>query len=128
MNTVTVTGYAKVLITLLKEGVPDDRLSILPDSQSDGYYVKFDQTTISNKVNCYISNTGLAQYLTLFFETLSKDTMKPKNVQIDCPMFPSVMLHLETMPSYLPLLLAQLELLQADWPFETVAIADCHDE
>jgi len=121
---VTVTGYAKIIITILNKNQPDDRLSILPDSESDGYYIKFDQNTIGNKVNCYVSNSRLSHFLDLFFESIRSDLIQPDMIQVDCPMFPSVLLTGERMFSYIPLLNEQIEFLQEDWPFETTVIAD----
>ena len=121
---ITVTGYAKIIITIMNKGFPDDRLSIVPDSESDGYYVKFDQTTIGNKVNCYVSNNRLSHFLDLFFESIRSDTKQPELIQIDCPMFPSVLLTGERKYSYIPLLNEQIDFLQEDWPFETTQLAD----
>jgi hypothetical protein len=121
---ITVTGYAKIIITILNKGLPDDRLSIVPDSESDGYYVKFDQKTIGNKVNCYVSNNRLSHFLDLFFESIRSDLEQPNMIQIDCPMFPTVLLTGERQYSCIPLLNEQIDFLQEDWPFETTQLAD----
>ena len=123
-NNITVTGYAKIIVTLLNKNLPDDSLSIVPDSESDGYYVKFNQKTIGNKTNCYVSKSRLSSFLDLFFESIRSDLKQPDMIQVDCPMFPTVLLTGERQFSYIPLLNEQIDFLQDDWPFETTEIAD----
>ena len=121
---VKVTGYGKVVVTLSSAGKPDDILKIVPDTQSNGYYVKFDQETIGTKSNCYVENAGLKAYLGLFFASFQFDISPAEYLQFDCPMFPSIKIKCGKHDDYLSLLMAQIEFLQADWPFETISIAD----
>ena len=121
---VKVTGYGKVVVTLSWLGKPDDILKISPDLESNGYYVKFDQETIGTKANCFLENAGLKGYLGLFFASFQFDVSPPEYIQFDCPMFPSVKIKYGGQDDYLSLLMAQIEFLQADWPFEAISIAD----
>jgi hypothetical protein len=113
-----MSTYAKIIVTVQRKDV-DDVLSIVPDTESDGYNVVFYQTSIKNKIDCYMSNSMLASYLQQFFETLLCDSELPRHIQIDCPMFPTVLLHPSFIKSYLPLLEKQIDTIQDDWPFET---------
>jgi len=121
---VKVTGYGKVVVTLSWLGKPDDVLKISPDLESNGYYVKFDQETIGTKATCFLENAGLKTYLGLFFASFQFDVAPPEYIQFDCPMFPTVKIKYGKHDDYLSLLMAQIEFLQADWPFETISIAD----
>jgi hypothetical protein len=113
-----MSTYAKIIITVQRKEI-DDILSIVPDTDTDGYNVVFNQFSIKNKTDCYISNSMLANYLQQFFETLLCDSELPHHIQIDCPMFPSVLLPPSYIKAYFPLLEKQIDTIQDDWPFET---------
>lgn len=114
----TVSGYAKIIVTLQRKEV-DDVLTIIPDMDSDGYYVTFDQRSVKNRTCRYFGNSILADYIRTFFQTILSDTDLPAHVQIDCPMFPTVILPPFHLEGYFPLLEKQIDTLQDDWPYET---------
>jgi hypothetical protein len=118
-NMTSISSYAKIIITV-QRAETDDVLAITPDLDSDGYYVSFDQKSIRNKSHCYFNNTQLVDYLHIFFHTLLYDSETPRYIQIDCPMFPTVLFPPSQMENYFLLLQRQLAIVQEDWPFETL--------
>jgi len=114
----SLSGYAKIIITIQRETL-DDVLTIVPDIDSDGYYASFNQKSVKNKSDCYFDNAMLVPYLGRFFDAIVADSVLPHFVQIDCPMYPSVLLKPSHIHLYLPILAQQLVTLQDDWPFET---------
>ena len=116
----TVSGYAKILVTIQREGKPDDILSIVPDLESDGYYATFRQRTVGNTVDRYFENEAMLPYLASFFTALLYDHERPDFVQLDVPMYSTVLLTPDTLMSYGSVLLTdQIASLQDDWPFES---------
>ena len=114
---------AKVLITLQwpqKDGsVVYDELRIVPSSAT--YYdVRFDQCSLRVQTDFEISSAKLPAYLSAFFSTILADRNKPLWIQLDVPMYPSVLLKPEDLLSYGSILTAQLDSLQDDWPIEIV--------
>lgn len=114
---------AKVLITLQwqqKDGsIVYDELRIVPCSIS--YYdVRFDQRSLRVQSDCEIEGAKLPAYLSAFFSTILADRNKPLWVQLDVPMYPSVLLKPEDLLPYGSILTAQLDSLQPDWPMEVV--------
>ena len=116
----SVSGYAKILVTIQRDGRPDDVLSVSPDLDSDGYYVSFRQRTVGNTTSHYCENGGLVSYLRQFFTALLFDHDQPDFIQLDIPMYPTVLLTSKTLLSYENYVLGnQIASLQDDWPFET---------
>jgi len=117
------THIGKVLITLhwtqKDRTTVYDELRISPASATH-YDVRFDQR--SNRLHTYFELEGgmLPRYLSVFFSTILADRDKPFWVQIDVPMYPSVLLKPEDLIPYSSVLSAQLETLQEDWPMEIV--------
>jgi len=115
----TISGYAKILVTIQRDGKSDDLLIVTPDLESDGYYVTFKQKTIGNTVDRYFENAALLPYISSFFTGLLYDHQRPDFVQIDVPMYPTVLLTPEKLFAYDAVLNHQVESLQDDWPFES---------
>lgn len=116
----SVSGYAKILVTIQRNGRPDDLLSIAPDLESDGYYVTFRQRTVGSTASHYCENGALVSYLRHFFAALQYDHDRPHFVQLDIPMYPTVLLTLGNLLGYEQHVLGpQIESLQEDWPFES---------
>jgi len=114
---------AKVLITLQwlqkDESIVYDELRIVPSSYSH-YDVRFDQRSLRVKTDFEISDAKLPAYLSAFFSTILADRNKPLWIQIDAPMYPSVLLKPEDLIPYGSILTAQLNSLQDDWPMEII--------
>lgn len=115
---------AKVLITLQwpqRDGsVVYDELRIVPSSGTH-YDARFDQRSIRVQSDCEIEGTKLPAYLSAFFSTILADRNKPLWIQLDVPMYPSVLLKPEDLIPYGSVLTAQLDSLQDDWPMEVVS-------
>ena len=116
----TISGYAKILVTIQRDGKPDDILIVTPDLESDGYYVTFRQRTVGNTTDRYFANEALLPYLSVFFSGLLYDHDRPNFVQFDVPMYPTVLLRPDTLFSFESALRDQIESLQDDWPYETI--------
>ena len=115
----SVSGYAKIIVTIQRTGKPDDLLSIVPDLESDGYYVTFKQRTVGNTADRYFENESLVPYLSSFFTGLLYDHDRPDFIQLDVPMYSTVLLTSDSLFSYGAILSHQIDSLQDDWPFET---------
>lgn len=105
---------------LQKNGQSDDTLVVTPDIYDDDLYnVKFVQRSIGNTNVTQVTKELLNDYLELFLRTLLIDEDGPTFVQIDVPLYPSVMVKPQNLPSYLQFLYKQLNTLERNWPTET---------
>lgn len=112
------TDNGRILFILQKDGEADDRLIVSPDSNTKGYHVRFEQRTIENVVENFVDNVDLPNYLYRFFSALLFDQLPYKNVQIDCPSYPTVWMKCENVLAYLTVLYSQIASMQDDWPAE----------
>jgi len=114
---------AKVIITLQlqqKDGsVLYDELRIVPSSATH-YEVRFDQRSLRLQTDFELDGAKLPNYLSVFFSTILGDRERPLWIQIDVPMYPSVLLKSEDLIPYSSVLTAQLDSLQDDWPIEVI--------
>jgi hypothetical protein len=113
-------SLAKIVFYLQKNGVKDDVLYIVPDDDSDGYYVKLNQGQTGVVNSRYIKNHDLIRYIDLFFQSVVADEAGPDKIQIDCPTYPSVILDHSVLEDYLDVLEDQIDTLQEYWPEERV--------
>lgn len=108
---------------LQKNGQPDDTLIVTPDIYDDDLYnVKFIQRFVGNTNVTQVTKELLNDYLELFFRTLLIDEDGPTFVQIDVPLYPSVIVKSQNLASYLQVLLKQLNTLERNWPTETLYV------
>jgi hypothetical protein len=117
-SSVSFHGLGRILLTFLKRGNKDDRLTIDPDEYSTGYHVHFLQHTIRNTTETYLSNSELMPYLHRMFRTIELDVHAYDCVQIDCPSFPTVMIERTGLLNYFHILSDQIKSLQKTWPME----------
>ena len=109
---------ARILIILQKDGAKDDVITIRPDDESTGYKVDFEQNTILNKTHTTVTNSELGQYLDRVVRTMLYDASPYDRAQVDCPLYPSVIVSLANLTTYLPILMDQIQSLQSQWPVE----------
>ena len=120
-----MTAVAKLVVTLhwtqADGSVVFDDLFVLPSVQEPTHYdVSFRQRTIQTKTTLMLKKEDLYRYLSIFFSTILADANHPRWVQIDMPLYPSVLLLPRSLLTYGPLMADQLATLQTLWPCETV--------
>ena len=120
-----MTAFAKLIVTLHwtqpTGSVVFDDLVIVPSAQESTHYdVSFLQRTVQNKTTLLMKKEDLYNYLAIFFSTILADTNQPRWIQIDTPLYPSVLLPPHGLLTYGPLLSDQLTTLQTEWPCETL--------
>jgi len=109
---------ARILVILQKAGAKDDVITIRPDQESSGYKVDFVQNTIQNTTHTTVPNGELGQYLDRVVRTIQYDAIPYEHIQVDCPLYPTVIVTLPNLNTYLPILLDQIQSLQLNWPTE----------
>jgi len=89
-------------------------------NNDDTYTAEFKNTLQDTKETAYMTIEDLEDYLELVLKTVTYDDDKGvriDNVQIDMPMFPSIIVKVKNMINYLPVLLAQINMIHnIDWP------------
>lgn len=122
MSSNSYSELGRIVFTLIKNGnsdnTSDDKLTVRPDVDSNGYNVTFDQKTILNTVNAYVTNEDFLGYLNNFFNSISLDSDPCEFVQIDCPSYPTILLKSGNVLGYLPVLQCQIAHMQEHWPME----------
>jgi len=108
----------RIVLTFEKQTRKDDVLTIVPDDQSNGYYVTFKQNTIQNMTERYFTNSELVPYLDRFLRTAANDSDPYECVQVDCPTFPTVIVSIPNVLTYFPVLVDQIQSIQTYWPME----------
>ena len=118
IHTMSNSDLARILLIFQQSGRKDDVLTILPDRNSMGYNITFAQNTIGNTSTTYVKNDELASYLDRFRMVIEHDLVPYECVQIDSPTYPSVIVSMDQMRTYLPLLQTQIDMFQRSWPTE----------
>lgn len=113
------SSLGRIILIFQKVGMKDDKLTILPDSMSNGYNVTFEQNVIGTKANMYIKNSALVPYLDKFFTAIENDTVPYDCVQIDSPTYSTVIISMSNIRNYFPMLIDQINMFQRSWPTET---------
>ena len=121
----SVPSLAKIVIRVLNKDRPDDVLVFDPDMSSDGFNVTFSQPSLNSKNEFYLGYDAVGEYVETFFDCLLVDTDKEscRNVQVDMPGLPSVLLTKGGLRTYLALVFhSQMDTLsETDWPLESSA-------
>jgi hypothetical protein len=119
MNTsVNFQGLGRIIFTFQKKHSKDDTLTVVPDTNSDGYNVTFVQNTMHNKTESHLANSELIPYLNRLFNVMMFDVAPYDCVQIDCPSFPTVVIEMYNIMSYVSVLTDQINSMQTHWPQE----------
>lgn len=108
-------GPGRIYLILLKTGYKDDKLTIIPEG--NGYKVVFDQKNIVNLTETYLTASELASYLKRFVTTITLDADNYEHIQVDFPLYPSTLVSIDALTSYLPLLLENVTSV-SNWPSE----------
>jgi len=111
-------SYAPIVIILQKSDCEDDRLTLTPNPDANGFDVKFVQKTINLVSYLYVEEDEVTNYMYYFFQSLALDERGYEYVQIDCPGFPSVIKGVDTIQKYFPVLCGQIDSILASWPEE----------
>ncbi len=112
-------SLAKIVFYFQKNGHKDDILRIIPDDESDGYYVELKQAQVGVSNSRYVKHRDIMKYIDLVFQSVVYDEDGPDNIQIDCPTYPSVILTRDDLEDYLDVLEDQIDSLQDYWPEES---------
>ena len=111
------SGDGRLFLTLIKKDTKDDTLSITPENGGTSYYVRYDQNYLKNSTERVLHAHELVPYLQRFFTALASDMEPYDHIQVDFPLYPSVMLDQKKVYSYLPLLVEQIQSIDS-WPSE----------
>ena len=114
------SDLARIVLIFQKAGSKDDVLTIVPDVNSMGYNVTFEQNTIRNTTMTYLKNNELVSYLDRFLMVIEHDLFPYEYVQIDSPTYSSVVVSMDRMRNYLPMLQDQIDMFQRSWPTEYI--------
>ena len=110
-------------IVLQKAGKKDDVLKIYPSPTNLAVYdAEFRQETVANGMKAYLKPSGVLHYVELFLDSVLADENGYTCIQIDCPAFPSVILYLNSIHKYMPILRVQLGSIVENWPVEHLLI------
>lgn len=117
-----VSSKSAVIITLIKDGQPDDSLRITR-ACNEGYYVTLKQSNLGIKSEQYYSRMAhVVEYLNKFLEFLSMDKSPSYDwFQFDIPGLPVVTLDNWEIMNRSRLLTRAIDDLALDWPHEEFA-------
>lgn len=114
----TYTGDAKVnLLFISPFKKKDDRLTL--SNTQGGFVARFEQNSLHTVNTRYIPMSGIMSYLWTVFHVLLCDEEKISSVQVDCPLYPSVMVKSEMLATYSSVLFEQISSLTKMWPQES---------
>ena len=108
-------GEGRLYCRLIKEGNKDDILCIR--RQEDFYHIRYAQNHLMNSYESYMPASELIPYLQRFFTAVTCDAEPCTNVQVDFPMYPTVMLKTQQLHHYTPVLFEQIRAIDS-WPTE----------
>ena len=112
-------SYSKIIITLINgERSTDDVLRITPSEDNNSYDIEFSQNTVNNVVYANIVQRNLPSYLEQFFTSVTLDEEGARDIQIEVPSFPTIMIKTSNVLKYLELLQDQIESIEDNWPTE----------
>jgi hypothetical protein len=112
---------AAIMIILLKNGVPDDKLVIRPVDGTTDFTAVFTQNTVGVRSELTLVHSELFPYIERFIEVISYDRLRCDFVQIDVPGYTSVVLKSNELYTYMDTMYAQVRSLFNSWPMEVVA-------
>ena len=118
LPSMSYSDMGRIVLIFQKETRKDDILMVIPDDQSNGYYVTFKQNTIQNMTERYFANSELVPYLDRFLRAAASDSDPYDCVQVDCPTFPTVLVSIPNVLTYFPVLVDQIQSIQTYWPTE----------
>lgn len=99
-------GEGRLYFTMQKDGKKDDVLSVYPEH--NGFSVRFEQNEILNTTEWFVNSSDITPYIERFFTTISYDAEPCNYVQVDFPLYPTVLITKSNILAYLPLLSEQI--------------------
>ena len=111
-------GAARILLILQHSRTKDTILTIVPDEEHQGFYVRLDQKELRYITETYVGTADLVLYMERFFRAMMCDEEPCESVQFDCPLYPTTIIELGKLNTYFSLLVEQIYYLQFNWPME----------
>jgi len=99
-----------------------DDVTIVPASETH-CEIQVHQRTVQNRTTIQWKKESLYTYLSVFFSTILADNVLPQWIQIDMPLYPSVLIPPFRILDYASVMSAQLDSLTEAWPEEVLTTA-----